>query len=164
MPETCPLCRGATVKGGGVHPTRGALMPMYECHACGRYYVSTPQGLDVLGGLSDDDRFTLAALARQASDARAPLELLSENVREVIAAAPRPTLSDRLDRLLLLLAQRAMGYLGPITVNKDHDFPLVHARGPRGMNELQVIAMKLGLLDENPNELRLTIKAWDRID
>lgn len=165
MPDTCPLCRGASLKSSGVHPTRGALMPMFECNACGRYYVSTPEGLGVLTGLPDEERFALSALARQASDARAPLELLRENIRELIAGTPRLALADKLDLLLLVLGKRATAtYLGQLPMNKDHDFPLVFAHGAQGMNELLVIAMRLGLLEAKPNEARLTIKAWDRID
>ena len=165
MADTCPLCRGATIRGGGVHPKRGAMMPMYECNACGRYYVSTPEGLDTLHGLSDEDRFALSALARQASDAGKPLELLREDIKEIIVGAPRLALGDKIDRLLLMLAKRAKAtYLGPLPLTKEHDFPLVFANGPKGMNELLVILMQRGLLEAKPNEIRLTISAWERID
>src|SRR5439155_20172165 len=143
MADTCLICKGATVRERGIHPRRGAVMPMVVCHACGRYYFSMPEAEDVINGLSDDDRFTLSALTRRASVAGAPLELLRENVKDTIAAAPRPTLSGRIDRLLLLLSERAMGYLGPITVSNDRDFALVTARGPKGMNEIVLMAKHL---------------------
>jgi len=164
MPDACLICRGATVHERGIHPKRGSLMEMIGCYACGRYYYSMPEARDAIAGLPDGDRFTLAALTRRASDAGTPLELMRETVKDVIASAPRLALSDRLDRLLLLLEQRSTSYLGPIPLNKERDFPLVFAMGPRGMNELLVIAMSLKLLEEKPNEMRLTIKAWERID
>jgi len=140
-------------------------MALVGCYACGRYYFSVPEARDLINSLSDDQRFALAAAARVASDAGAPLELVTTNIHEVIERAPRAeTLSDAIDRLLLLLAQRASSYLGSIAINKDHDFPVIFARGPRGMNEVLVIAMSLGLLGEKPNELRLTVKGWERID
>jgi hypothetical protein len=164
MPSTCPLCHGATIRGGGVHPVRGALTPMYECYACGRYYVSSPEGLDILNGLADADRFVLSALARKAWDEGAPLLLLRDNIRETIEAAPRLTLGDRVDRLLLMLADRARDYLAPVTVNKDHDFPLVWALGPNGMNTLHLIGQQRGLLKTGPDQLVLTAEVWERID
>jgi hypothetical protein len=139
-------------------------MEMIGCYACGRYFFSIPEAREVINGLSDTDRFTLSALTRRASDEGTPLELMRESVRGIIESAPRMTLNDRIDRLLLLLAERAVDYLTPSTSNKDHDFPLVWARGPQGMNQLQVIAMQEGLLEQKPNELRLTVRAWNRID
>lgn len=162
MPDACLICKGATVHERGVHPTRGAMV-MVGCLACGRYFYSIQAG-DAINGLPDDRRFLLSALARQASDAGSPLELVTTNVSELIDAAPRLSLNDRIDRLLLLLAGRASDYLARITWNKEHDFPLVWALGPPGMNTLLVIAMQEGLLEERPNEARLTVKAWTRID
>ena len=162
-PDACLICHGATVRERGVHPKHN-LMNMIGCLACGRYFFAIPEGEETIRALNDADRFTLAALARQASDAGAPLELKRETVREVIDAAPRLSLGDRLDRLLLLLAGRAKDYLAPIVVNKDHDFPLVWAAGPNGMNTLHNIAKKKGLLETGPDYLQIMPVGWDRVD
>ena len=163
MPDVCIICHGATVRERGVHPERGA-MQLIGCIACGRYFYSVPHAMAAIAGLSDRERYTLAAMTRRASDSGAPLELTHEGMRDTIAAAPRLTLSDRLDRLLLLLADRATNYFAEVPFVKEHDFPLMFANGPKGMNELLVAAMQLGYLDENPIVTKLTIKAWDRVD
>ncbi len=163
MAEVCLICRGATIRERGVHP-KSALMHMITCFAYGRYFFSVPEAREVINGLGDDDRCTLSALARQASDAGAPLELKRDNVGEIVQAAPRLTLGDRIDRLLLLLVARAKDYLAPIVVNKDHDFPLVWARGPNGMNTLHLVAKQRALLRTDPDHLILTPEGWERID
>src|SRR5712692_8040245 len=113
MAEACLICRGATVYERGVHPKQGR-MAMIGCHACGTYFFTFPDAREVIAALPDDRRFVLSALSRRASDAGAPLELMAADVNEVIDAAPRLTLGDRIDRLLLLLAERAPDYLVPV--------------------------------------------------
>ncbi len=160
MADVCLICRGATIQDGGVHP-RSALMRWVTCFACGRYFFSVPEARDAINGLGNDDRFTLSALTRQALDSGAPMELKRDNL--IIEAAPRLALSDRLDRLLLLLDERASDYLSPVVLNKDHDFPLVWARGPAGMNALVTIAKQEGLLRTDPDHVVLTPKGWARV-
>jgi len=161
MPDRCRLCN-ATITGA-VEPTETGLL-FYNCPTCGRYFMSgTAEAL--LGNLSDDDRLRLTFAARQAFESRAPLKILGDDITALIAGAPRPaSLMDGVDRLLLLLGKRATSFLAKIAINKDQDYPLLFARGAKGMNEMQVVAMQLEYMENNPAEIRLTVNGWRRIE
>jgi hypothetical protein len=115
MPSNCHICNGAVIEVG-THPS-GRPLGLIRCVACGGYFF-TSEAFQVIKSLSDEERFALSAATRMASDAGKPVEMLAKDVRELVAGAPKnATLSDAIDRLLLLLGRRATGsYLAPISV------------------------------------------------
>lgn len=160
----CLICNGDTVRESGVHPLQGGQLLMIDCLACGRYYFTRPDAQQAIMGLSDSDRFTLAPLSRRASDAGAPLELRGDSVHEAILAAPRLTLGDRIDRLLLLLADRSADYSLAASLIPSHDFTLVWAFGPPGLTRLLAIAEERNLLKRREGGAVLRPDGWDRVD
>jgi len=80
-----------------------------------------------------------------------------------VDSAPRwVSLFDGIDRLMLLLANRAERFMAPIRFQKELDYPLLCARGEREMNELLVFADKLGFFDIHTSVI--TVEGWRRID
>ncbi len=158
--EACLIC-GDTATNAGRHPSKDS--EYRECRACGRYYVddlATP----VLRELSAEEKYSLSASIRRASDSGAPLEISTGDIDNLIASARQESLLDKVDRLLMLLVERAPSFLGDIKFEKKHDYPLIGAAGPEGMNELLVIGHRLGYLDLTSNSVMLTIDGWIKVD
>ena len=121
--------------------------------------------VDMVKGLGATDRLHLTFALRQTSDSGTPLKLLSSTLCAIIDSAPRArSLMDGVDRLLLVLGDRAASYMARIKVDKERDYPLLLAHGPQGMNELMIVAIQLGLVETQTNELKITIEGWKRID
>lgn len=158
--DTCPVCKqnGATDRGN----VAGRDARAYDCPRCGRFGID---GLTRIGLDADHDheRYLVTAALRRASDDGQFVVVDRNNVDAVIASAPRwHSLFDGVDRLLLLLADRAPGFLSAAKFNKDVDYPLLCAKGERGMNELLTVAGQLHFF--NPATSQIELKGWQRID
>lgn len=161
MPTPCHLCR-RNLSGEGTHPNRD--MHFATCACCGSYFIDR-LATEIIPSLSDAVRYSLIAAVRAASDQGRKLELDQSNLAKVASSAPRwRTLLEGIDRLLLLLANRASGWLSPVPIQKSLDYPLICARGEQEVNELLVVADKLGFLQEGGPNVAITVKGWQRID
>lgn len=112
---------------------------------------------------ASDARYLLSSVTRAASDTGHPVTILPENLQSLIESATRwDSLFDGVDRVLLLLGSRADRFFAKIAIDRTVDYPLVCALGERQMNEILVVAGKLGLFDIHQSEL--TIDGWRHID
>jgi hypothetical protein len=156
----CPICGQQTLTMTGNHPTRD--LRAFRCIACGEFFMSW-EAISELAGWPLADRFLVSAAVRTASDARKHLEILSQDLPSLRdSASTWQSPFDGVDRLLLLLGRRTPGVLKPFTIDRQVDFPLIVARGPDEMADIEKLAGQLGLVDFQ--SLTFTIEGLRRLD
>src|SRR5687768_17410413 len=115
----CPICSysaevESSLRVDGSH---------VNCRTCGIFRISR-RLLHTLPRLEPDERASLSAATRNATERDELLSLSTENFREVIAAMLRFSAGEKADMLLGYLAKRSErpGALAPIT--EAHDYPV----------------------------------------
>ncbi len=159
----CVLCHQADASGGTIG-SRDAYK--IACPRCGTYNA-TGQAYAMLSAPNYDaqTRLKLTWAARQASELGAPVELAPENLEEIARSVVEPHPPFRkLDRLLLLMGNRAVTVGTGVKLDNKRDWPLVYARTEQEFEALrQVLADELGYVKPSSQGLLLTHVGWQRV-
>ena len=158
---SCPLCGlNATVVSSGNFGSR------VSCRRCGRFDVE----LDGLAGINQEQRYMLSAVSRDWTESGRTdvLTITQANVETLIERAPRPSVAERLNKILELTAQRTVGIGSLSTLTIELDYPLVAVRNPDEMLSLVTALEKRGLVWTEraalTNSIGLTVPGWERLE
>jgi hypothetical protein len=156
----CPLCDAPNAHLRGY--VSGRDLQEIACKCCGTFLLDPLASSEICQSYGDS-RYLLCAAARAASDSGKPIAIMQGKIDRVAALAPRQgTLGDMVDRVLLLLADRASDYWQHVTPTSEVDFPLVAAKSAKQFSYL------IGQLSTRNywSEFNRTITAegWHRVE
>ena len=165
----CPIWPGHTAERTLAPSASGGYRTasIVSCPTCGGFEIST-LAESGLKAAQDEDRWRLSWATRHASEAGAPLVLLTADLRRTVesVAEPRSPVG-KADLLLRLLASRARVLGQRALFDPKTDWPLAYARGERELVLLLTSLKKRGFVDYtlNPAEgVELTFEGWERVE
>ena len=144
--------------------------PLFKCEVCGRYHA-TPDfvGRVEMGDIGPEVRAELSAAVREANEdpkvatGETPFLLGLQNY-ESFARQHRLTVSEKIDKLLLLLAKRSEFPGNEVRLIPELDYPLVDARSGEELLAYLGYLSDSGLLTPEVNsagaDCTLTIPGW----
>lgn len=164
MPEQCFLCKRQDAEGG---PIDGREMYFRTCPTCGQYSIDALAARQ-FSQLSESERYAVIAAIRQRVGTSGPPTITSvEDFQRLATEARRwRTILEGVDRVLLLLADRARSWRTPATLDYQSDYPLLGARGIREMNDLVAFAHELDYIEvgSDTKSAVITLKGWTKVD
>jgi hypothetical protein len=127
------------------------------CKRCGRFKIhyDTP--------IKDDEKYLLSAVCRRWAAGGLPT-IGPTNVASLLSQAPRFTVLEKLDQLLVLAGQKTEKIGDNSTLNLEDDYPLLVARDPNETNYLASALRDRGFIVIEGTTIRLTVSGWERID
>jgi len=138
----------------------------YRCPTCGEFEMSW-EAATTVRHIDDDARWALSWATRNASEQRAPLRLLTADVKRTIESVVEPVSPiAKIDLLISLLGSRARSLGEPAMFEATTDWPLTFARGEAEAKRLLDGARQLGYVESTLSTLEgvpLTLKGWERL-
>lgn len=131
------------------------------CPRCGSYYLAPAAEAEIRANWNDR-RYLLSAAIRKMSDVGRRAEIMEDDLAQLASSVRPPAgVIDGIDRLMLMLADRAAGYQKPVGIDVHKDYPLIVARNAHELTALETFAHEFGFL-KSPGFI--TVKGWTRID
>src|SRR5437879_4746380 len=130
----CPLCGKPAEQVSGPNFSRRV-----KCVRCGRFDVQ----LDALAGIKREQMYLLSTVCRNWNGTEV-LTISQQNVDALMQQAPKLGVSETLNQILELAAQRTEGIGSLSTLDIATDYPLVAARNPEEMTNLVTALMGRG--------------------
>ena len=152
---TCPLCNQPAEKG----TTTPEWVTQFKCKRCGRFDLQ----LDGLAGIKLELRYLLSAAIRNRTGAEV-VTISQANVETLMQQAPKLGVSETLNQILELAAQRTEGIGSFSTLDLMTDYPLVAAHNSAEMYNLVGALKARGLLIQQGNLVSLTVQGWERLE
>jgi hypothetical protein len=137
--ENCPLCeQPAKYHGHSIDYGRALQI---ECDRCGRFTIST----DALDALTPEKKYLLSSACRTWEGESLP-RTLTTNMEVLIAHAPRPTIPEKCDLVLELIARMTERAGDSSKFDGSRDYPLVAARDAQEVGWIMDALATRGLL------------------
>lgn len=135
-----------------------------RCPICGDYFITEL----VVNHVEQESarKHLLRGLVRQASDAKSPLKITTENLYQILDSAPVfDTPLENINLTLLMVMKKQSRADEYVNVNFKTDYTLVYAHDANEFNYLAQTLIKQGLLESNkvisgPLGVRLTPDGW----
>jgi len=168
--QPCPMCgRTAQIARDG---TRSSFH--IQCDRCGRFEMSDVLLTTIQTGLPAPDSPLLpylSAYTRQASVSGARALLTTENWRDLARSHKAISISQKIVRLLELLASRSTHPGAAAYFDPDLDPPLLDSASSQEVEFLLEHLVKLGYIDRTPDYniaglsgFCMTVKGWERLE
>lgn len=159
--EACPLCLQHDAEKLGTVDSNHPDMISYRCPRCGNFVIGDLVPYEIEAQWSTE-RYRLSAAARAASERGQPLEITTDRIEGIIGTvAPNRAVLDRVDRLLLVLADRAGDFWRVATFDTELDYPLIAAKSSDEASYVIDLATQLKFLSSGTY---FTAQAWQRVD
>jgi len=155
-PPICPLCKQPPEILR--RATDGSVTLQVSCERCGRFSISD----QALADLTSENRYLLSAASRLWTGERRPL-ILTTNIRELVEQVPKFTVSDQLDALLQLVADRSPELGSASTFDSNRDYPLLVARNVGEATYFANGLAKRGFINTIGSRLAVTLEGWERL-
>lgn len=157
--DLCPLCGRKIIQ---MHPTESDIH-IYDCEICGRVNI-TDQAISVL---TPETKALLSGITRNRTDRRQkPDDILSDNIETLVSQANLPqTIAEKLDLIMVFLADKS-DFLGQgHRFNPDKDYPVAYSRNQTEFRYLLNQLKSQGFAEFPVEWLAvLTPKGWDRFN
>lgn len=178
--KPCPIC----TLDAGIQKVGNRDAFEIECQRCGRFVV-TRQLLDAMEKLNADDQHLLPYLSahtRQTTEQGILVELNRNNWRDLARAHTTTPVSQKVNKLLELIAARSSHPGDPVQIDTAFDYPLLDASMASEVNYLLEHLKGLGYFswpllheadgrfvelpksNERITKGRLTVKGWERLE
>ena len=152
----CPLCNGEA-EYFGRDPSRLDTFNV-ECQRCGRYRI-TSQALTVL---PPEMKFRLSAFCRRAGTTTEPPTILSNNIGELVGTLPTFAPLEKLDNVLLFIAERTAELGQTARFNPLEDYPLLIC-SPDELLFLAAALKSAGFIADQDEGFVITMPGWHRV-
>lgn len=154
----CPLCQ----LEAELENSRSRTFP-FNCRRCGKFEIT-----EEAAGVPDELRPYLSSATRQASESGRRLKITTTNARDLAESHRRTTVTERLDKLLAVLARKAKSPGTPSVLSLGFDYPLVDAHDERELGAYLGYLQEKGILREVgiPSGVAylITIDGWRMIE
>jgi hypothetical protein len=151
MNTICPLCKQEA------DTSERLFFKSVACKRCGRFTIQAELTL------TDDQRYVLSAVCRRWTDDKFPV-IRHNNITSLLLQAPRFTIPEKLDELLVLAGQKTERIGERSALNLRDDYPLLVVRDPGEADFLAQALDERGLVKKEVQHLRLTVQGWERIE
>ncbi len=166
--KDCGICKRSPDRGVKMYTGTQYDSVTIECRLCGKYTLIGPEIISATYRWEDTTRFPLSCATRQASENKQPLKLTIDDVENYAAAHRNTRVSDNLDRLLQIAAQRAGRPDQGAWFSYEDDFTLIdcYTRSEfewyvEWLNN-QSLVYQTGAGPTN-NQLTLSLEGWNRV-
>ncbi len=139
--QSCSLCGNSPRATSWAYgPTGGARdASRVDCETCGSYVITGRQEVNSRR-LSQEDRYRLSAITRNATERGEIVELTTENEQQLLDSTRSASPPEQAEMLLANIASKSNPPGKSVPLNPKTDYPLVCAMGPEG---LQFVAKAL---------------------
>lgn len=156
--KTCPLCDAVPFHIGRDRTGRDAIC--VQCERCGLFSI-TEQALCIL---EPKQKPLLSAYCRRVPTGPEAPTILSTNIEELIRTLPEYTPPEKLDNLLVLIAQMTAGLGDYTTFSAKRDYPLLIARDADEVTFLRSGLTELGYITGTNDGFLVTLDGWKRLE
>lgn len=155
----CPIC---DLQARVREVPDGSFTTDVYCERCGKFNISEEAMDELRRGELAEHRYLLSAACRNWSGAQWP-KIRTENINELIQQVPNLSVAEKLDRLLLLLADRTPRLDGVSDFIEDRDYPLLVMHDGAEVAPMLAALSRLGYIQLSNTSIRLNIAGWTRI-
>jgi hypothetical protein len=153
--ERCPLCGNPPTNYEAGHPT-----DFVDCRTCGRFRIFDT--LDTLK-IPADLRPYLSAATRQATGRGELIAISDKNAKELAEPHQRTTVTEKVQKVLYLIAEKTKSPGTDCTIDWLTDYPLIDARNSGELMSYLGHLKENRLADQNASDTArwsLTIEGW----
>lgn len=136
------------------------------CPVCGEFEISIMASEELKRAVPDEIRWRLSWATRSASEAGAPLRLLSADLKRTAESVAEPQSPvEKADLLLKVLGSRTRALGERVGFDPKMGWPLIYARGEREAARLLTSLKRLDYLSflADGSGIELTFKGWERL-